>query len=555
MENMNIGFVFLFILIEEMVYLMYHFWKKHSDLKNKHIRWNNANGSELSTDDLKFIKQEAHAHQSFDLDDITWNDLDLDTLYQKMNQCFSAAGDQSLYRMLRNPLQNETSIIQRRTILQLFEKDEKLMNSLSSTLMNIDSDVRSPIDELYQSNMKITKGVYFGLCLWSLITLSVVILTFIDFKFFSIALLICMVNGVVSMQFLKRYAFVYMSVLQLYQYVQTYHQLAKLKVSDEVEDYFQIKKNAHTLKHIRKSFFTDFYSSDGFLLLFASRLFFLTPITCYRLTGKLIRYQEDVERSISTCGDLDALLSIAVYFKHNKVCEAVFSNQKQYVAKEMVHPLLMNPSANDVNLKQNILVSGSNASGKSTYLKMIAINAITAQCFGYAFGNSYEASLFHIYTSMSLQDYLEGGDSYFMVEIKSIKRILDAIQDDKNVLCMIDEILRGTNTGERIAASSEILHQFDKTQSICLSATHDIELQKIMKNYYQNIHFTEAFIEGNMHFDYKVHDGPSNSQNAIALLEKLAFDSHVIDEAKQQIDSYKQKGHWMILTNEVNEHA
>jgi DNA mismatch repair ATPase MutS len=78
---------------------------------------------------------------------------------------------------------------------------------------------------------------------------------------------------------------------------------------------------------------------------------------------------------------------------------------------------------------------------------------------------------------MSLRDDLQGGDSYYVVEIKALKRILTAAKEPgRPVLCFVDEVLRGTNTVERIAASTQILKSFDGRAVLCFAATHDIEL-------------------------------------------------------------------------------
>ena len=178
---------------------------------------------------------------------------------------------------------------------------------------------------------------------------------------------------------------------------------------------------------------------------------------------------------------------------------------------------------------------------------MIAINTIFAQSFGFALAASYRACIFQIYTSMSLRDSLETNDSYFVAEIKSIKRILDHIHDEIPILCMIDEILRGTNTGERIAAASEVLMALSRSQALCLAATHDLELTRILSNHYQNRHFTESLQDDQMQFDYHIHEGASHSRNALALLTRLDFDRNVVKQAEEQLQYYETNGVWKKL--------
>ena len=119
---------------------------------------------------------------------------------------------------------------------------------------------------------------------------------------------------------------------------------------------------------------------------------------------------------------------------------------------------------------------------------------------------------------MALKDDLKDNTSYYIAEINSLKRILDNLDSPVPLLCMIDEVLRGTNTIERIAASTEILWYFSRSSSILIAATHDIELAEILKNRYDNYHFTEKYEGNEIKFEYKLHMGKSTTHNAIKLL-------------------------------------
>ena len=128
-----------------------------------------------------------------------------------------------------------------------------------------------------------------------------------------------------------------------------------------------------------------------------------------------------------------------------------------------------------------MLLTGSNASGKSTFLKTVALGAIMAQTINTCPADHYEACFFHICSSMALRDDLDSGESYYIVEIKSLKRILDQA-GQYPLLCFVDEVLRGTNTVERIAASTQILKSLGRKNLICFAATHDSELKELLKD-------------------------------------------------------------------------
>lgn len=120
-------------------------------------------------------------------------------------------------------------------------------------------------------------------------------------------------------------------------------------------------------------------------------------------------------------------------------------------------------------MEKGVLLTGSNASGKSTFLKTVAVNAILSQSVNTCMAKKYEAPLFHVYSSMALRDNMDSGESYYIVEIKALRRILDAAEQEKiPVLCFVDEVLRGTNTVERIARIYPDFKVFTEKKSILL---------------------------------------------------------------------------------------
>lgn len=261
-------------------------------------------------------------------------------------------------------------------------------------------------------------------------------------------------------------------------------------------------------------------------------------------------------------------------------------------ADALYHPLLSHPVPNSICAVRPVLLTGSNASGKSTFLKAVALAALLGQTINTVCAKQYRGNYFRLYSSMALRDNLRGGESYFMVEIKSLKRIMDAEKEaagsSNPVLCFIDEVLRGTNTIERIAASSEILEDFAESGVLCFAATHDIELSDLLAPYYDNYHFEEtlqsavtenearadsnALLKDQMHsdaagsglktgtagtgmmhkdsgkqdvvFSYRLHSGKATSRNAIRLLSAVGFDGSITDRAEKRARQFEETGRW-----------
>ena len=132
-----------------------------------------------------------------------------------------------------------------------------------------------------------------------------------------------------------------------------------------------------------------------------------------------------------------------------------------------------------------------------------------------------------------------------MVEIKAIKRILDAEVETDMIICLVDEVLRGTNTVERIAASTQILKSMSSKKIVCFAATHDVELTKTLEKEYDNYHFEEAMVKGDVLFSYKLKAGRANSSNAIDLLANLGYDDKIVEKARAMVARFETQGEWI----------
>ncbi|ANU19360.1 hypothetical protein BBI15_03625 [Planococcus plakortidis] len=193
------------------------------------------------------------------------------------------------------------------------------------------------------------------------------------------------------------------------------------------------------------------------------------------------------------------------------------------------------------------MITGSNASGKSTYIKAVAINAILAQTIHTVLAKTWTMKPSYIVTSMAIQDNVLDGDSYFIAEIKSLKRIIQLSKEKKPLISFVDEILKGTNTIERISASAAIMEWLSANKGMNIIASHDIELTEIAEGVYTNYHFRESIKDGEVLFDYKIHEGPSVTRNAIKLLEILDYPESVTNQANQLAQHFTDIREWKEL--------
>ena len=275
--------------------------------------------------------------------------------------------------------------------------------------------------------------------------------------------------------------------------------------------------------------------------------FHIDILKFYSMLKEAKKHKQDFIRMFEIIGYMEMILSIGAYRESlTYYCKPDFSDKMQIGGEEMYHPLIENPVVNSFKEECGMLLTGSNASGKSTFLKTVAINAILAQTIYTCMAKTFTMCYFRVYTSMALRDDLASKESYFIVEIKALKRVIDAANmEGAPVLCFVDEVLRGTNTVERIAASTEILESLLGEGAMCFAATHDIELTRLLEGKYHNYHFEETILEDDIKFNYKLKEGRATTRNAIKLLGILQYEKDIIKRAEHRAEEFVATGNWV----------
>jgi DNA mismatch repair ATPase MutS len=232
--------------------------------------------------------------------------------------------------------------------------------------------------------------------------------------------------------------------------------------------------------------------------------------------------------------ELEALVSLANFaYLHPEYVfpeihpEEEGANQPIFQAREMGHPLI--PSDRKVNndfslrkLGEITLITGSNMSGKSTFLKTAGINLCLAYAGGPVHAGTFRTGLFRIFTCMQIQDSISDGLSFFYAEVKRLKTLLAVLHDEVQapVFFLIDEIFKGTNSRERLIGSRAYIHHLSKQSGIGMIATHDLELGQLIDQIssLSNYHFRDNVTDGKMVFDYKLYPGLCSTTNALKIM-------------------------------------
>lgn len=505
---------------------------------------------------------EWHMGETFSIDDITWNDIDGDRLYKSINHCYSSAGDEYLYYRMRTPVlaDNAEEFNENEAIYAYLQKNEEERIRFQLLFAGMGRTGKFSLYRYleYLCELPIKKAIVF-IWPWILLVVSVVMLFFNIHIGVAALLFIILYQNLTYMKKKKEIEPYLVSFQYILRMLDTAEKVAKNVPEVWKEEGAELKKLRKSLKEISGSnlwFVSTDYSANAATDIVSGILMFVKMIThvdlfiFYRMLGQVSAHTEEIDEINRILGKMETDITISAFRTALPYYTVpVFENGGMKI-QEAIHPLIEEPVANSFELKRGMLLTGSNASGKSTFLKTVAICALLAQTLQTVPAKEYVAQRYRIFSSMSLRDDLEAKESYYMVEIRSIKRILEAIKEDETkVLCFVDEVLRGTNTVERIAAASEIMRSFSGENMLCFAATHDIELTQLLADVYDNYHFEEEIENNDILFPYKLLKGPANTRNAIKLLSMMGYPDTLIENAEWMAGCFMQEGEWRNKEN------
>lgn len=460
------------------------------------------------------------------IDDKTWTDLDMDTLFHKSNFNFTAIGEMKWYATLRKMF-----TINNKKLVNQF-KDEQFRVNVSYHLALIGKVVYP----LFPDQIKpVKQNNLFMLC--PFLPLLGAIIIFINISLGILIILFSILLNIGLSAYLKKsYSQDLKSIFYTSKVIKHSYSLSKIKGTPSINIDFQQFKLARSLSgFIGKA---DDQDIGGTFIMLFKMSFMLDYFFFHIIQFTYVKHQEELLQCYDYISTLDNHYSLVMYRRTlHTYCEpSIIKDKQQITFSNLLHPLLTEAVPNSLNIKHNILLTGSNASGKSTFMKAVATNLILAQTLNTATAEAFSYKPGLVYTSMANTDDILSGDSYFMTELKSIRRLFN-IKNNQLVYCFIDEIFKGTNTTERIAASESVLNYLDTEKHYkVIAATHDIELSEYLKANYENYHFNESIENNQIYFDYKIKKGKANTRNAIELLRITQFPEKVYTRAKQTIE-------------------
>lgn len=487
--------------------------------------------------DIKIIREffDMQGEVPYTIDEQCFNDLDLENVFRKIDRTYSSVGEAVLYKMLREPLMDEVALRERNKVIFKINDDKELRAKIQYIFHNLGFDKKNRFLEMMKKDLKSNKlkGIFYSLFgISNFILIIFMFLTFNKYIAFLVFLFFIIAPNIVSYESKKVST---NGLIYLNEMLTAAQRIVELDKKENL-DTKKLKILLDKLNFIRvNTWLINLATIYGGILEPFLVPFLIVESSYYRIIDKIKENKNELLELYYELGKIEAFISVGIYKEivNERISEPNFVKERKLNIEDGIHPLLEKPVSNSIAIeKKGVVLTGTNMSGKSTFLRMIGINVLFAQTFYFTLSSKYEAPFLNIVTSISPKDDVTSGKSYYLAEVEAILRIINASDDKVKPLCIIDEIFRGTNPIERISSSMAILNYINKRDAITLVATHDKELTDLLKNSYDFYYFSEDVdYKKGLSFDYKIKQGVVKSRNAIKLLEYVGYPREIIEEA------------------------
>ncbi len=475
------------------------------------------------------------------ISDKVCNDLDFNELFKFIDRTNSRVGQQLLYNSLRAIPCKQNEIFENEEVIKEFLANICLRQETQRLLLKLKDNESFYISSLFQDeHIKPPKWFFVAHLLSFTMFLSILLLPFNGLLIF-----------VITSVFIANIIIHYWNKRNLYQYLYSIPRLLVLNtVAKKLNSINELKKtkpnvensisvidkirNRTSLFRLELNLENDFLAVLWSLVELVKIAFLLEPILLFSALNQLETKRKEIENVYLFVGTIDVLLSIAsLRTGLKKYCIPKISDGKKKVnAVNIYHPLINNCVGNSISIDaKSVLLTGSNMSGKTSFIRAIGINTICALTINTCFADEFEIQKQRIYSAIRISDDLLNNKSYYFEEVLTIKEMIDHSYENTPNLFLLDEIFKGTNTIERISAGKAVLSSLAKNNNTTFVSTHDIELAELLNDEYELYHFSEIIDSYTVAFDYTLKGGKLKNRNAIRILQLNDYPKEIIDEA------------------------
>jgi hypothetical protein len=469
------------------------------------------------------------------VDDQTWVDLEFPALFRQLDGTVTPIGSQCLFARLRTYVDDEAALREAYDLYRTLSADAALREHIQVCLARLEADSGALVIDLLLGDQRNRLRRRPWLRAWSGVCLLLLLATALQFLSPLVIVALLLVNGCVI---LRAHPNSYQDVEALTycnRMLAVADALAAIEPSHPVPQLTMLAADRASRQALRASLRWYALAWVQPLSLISNVLNFLLlweRLAFYRVIAQVQARRAGFVRTFELIGSLDASICIASFLarEHAHHCFPVVTSAALIDIADGYHPLLTAPVVNSVRLSdRSALVSGSNMTGKTTFIKMVGTNIIVGQTIGVCFASRATLPRSRAAASIVNEHSIVSGKSRYFSETQRVLSLIRGTEAVGPQVLLIDELFSGTNTRERVAAAYAVLKELSERAQV-LATTHDVELQGLLASRFEMLSFVEdPDVPGG--FDFRLRVGPSPVGNAIRLLEKAGFPASVIQDA------------------------
>ena len=502
---------------------------------------------EVKDDSFNFGQIEAYFRKkdnsaSFQvLSDKTCNDLDFQELFIFVDRTSSRVGQQFLYNKLRTISYQPADTKGQEKIIEEFITNSSFRLYVQAQLSKLSDTNSYYLTSFFQDNHIQPPKWLFMVRILSFASLLSLVLLLFNSAMVLVLIGLFFTNIIIHFWNKKNLAQYINSLPQLLRLNGVARELFKNQALKGINPNLQESitvidgvRNRMSFFRVEASLQSDMAAVFWSMLELVKILFLLEPLLLFGILRQLDTKRKEVEDLFTFVGQVDALVSVASLRTglDKYSIPTIAQGQKEIVAQEVYHPLIVDCVKNSIHVDaKSILLTGSNMSGKTSFIRTIGINVITGLTLNTCFAEQFTMPRMRIYSAIRISDDLMNDRSFYFEEVLTIKEMIEESGSGIPSLFLLDEIFKGTNTVERISAGKAVLSYLTKADNTVFVSTHDIELADLLNEEYELYHFSEQVDNKTIDFDYKLKVGKLKNRNAISILQINDYPTAIIDEA------------------------
>jgi len=488
------------------------------------------------------------AHGQNRIDDKTWNDLDMNSVFRKVDTTLTSVGQQYLYKKLRLLARPDNSLTDDYHVANLLREDRESRELLQLNLKLVTADDARSVTRMLFGEFPVVNFPRLALAGWTVLSLATIVYALVTGGIFSFLIIpILIANFALSRYFENATDQITYVLYYLYNLATVSQRIARQDITLQLSARKELQDNIDSIRQVRRALKLASFSQNHDNILVNNLMYLINLVVLYDFfvysfsIKSILGRMETLRNCYLAVGAIDASIATAAYLQrhspcaqnspHAQLCNPEFTDASRLDFEDVYHPLLENHVANSYSTTgPSALITGSNMAGKTTFIKTIGVNYILARTLWLCHASRARLPVIGLLSSIKTEDGLEAGKSFYFSELERLKEFLVITENGGGCLLLIDEIYRGTNTVERIAGAAAVLQEL-AGKNLVLVTTHDIELTRYLGKQFDMWHFEET---GNADrpFDYKLRSGVCETRNAIRLMANMGYPKHITERAK-----------------------